>query len=335
MGRVLESVRQNLLVLVIVAAIVLANLAPWAGVALASLHLSTVSFVCIFLLQGSGIDAREFLAGSGLARSFVAGIVIAHVLAPAFGCLLCTFTPLGDEDRVGFMIMCCSAPTIVSGVVIAVRAGGNRATALFLTVALNLIGVVAIPFNLRWTLRTVVAIDRGALLAKLVVLILVPSLAGMIVRARFPGPIRRIEGVRKHVPVVLLGLIVFMSLSAQAENLKRLTTGRVVFLVLPSLLVHGTLLAVAYLGSRYAIRLEEGKSRAVAVVCSQKSLPVAIAVWSSAFAAVYPLAVLAPIVFHPSQIFIDSLLSRFWPAPRVEGSGTEPPVPAQGRRCSG
>jgi predicted Na+-dependent transporter len=83
-------------------------------------------------------------------------------------------------------------------------------------------------------------------------------------------------------------------------------------LLLPSVTVHLILLIVGYFGARYFFRLQEPACRSLAIVCSQKTLPIAIAVWSIAFAQAYPLAVIPALIFHPSQILCDGVLATFW-----------------------
>jgi predicted Na+-dependent transporter len=109
-----------------------------------------------------------------------------------------------------------------------------------------------------------------------------------------------------------LGIIVYLSCSAQAGRLKELTITHFTSLLLPSVAVHLLLLAAAYTGARYLFRLQEPACRSLAIVCSQKTLPIAIAVWSIAFGEAYPLAVLPALVFHPSQIFCDGVLATVW-----------------------
>jgi hypothetical protein len=39
---------------------------------------------------------------------------------------------------------------------------------------------------------------------------------------------------------------------------------------------------------------------------------VSITVWKAVLAGSHPLAIIAPVIFHPTQIFLDSLASRWW-----------------------
>jgi predicted Na+-dependent transporter len=109
-----------------------------------------------------------------------------------------------------------------------------------------------------------------------------------------------------------LGIIVYLSCSSQADRLKELTLNHLTSILLLSVMVHLILLITGYGGARYLFRIREPACRSLAIVCSQKTLPIAIAVWSIAFAQVYPLAVLPALVFHPSQILCDGVLATIW-----------------------
>ncbi len=297
-------------------ATLLAALAPALGLFLESFGLSKIFIIAIFVLQGLGLQVRAFQNGAELGRALVWGTLVAYGLAPLFGYVLIRFMHWDDADRVGFILICCSTPTIVSGIVVATRAGGDAATALLLTVLVSALGILSLPLNLGWTLGAIYPIDQLALAKKLLFLILLPALAGVFLRARFPGLGERSVELRKHGPVVLLGLTVLASLSPFSASIRALSLLRVLGLLWPALLVHSLLLGTAYYLGRRVWRMSEKATLAAAFVTSQKSLPVAIAVWSGVMATQYPLAIIPPLIFHPSQIIFDTFVARLFNKPK-------------------
>jgi predicted Na+-dependent transporter len=266
----------------------------------------------IFLCQGLGLQAKQLSKGSQLIKAFCWGLVISQGMGPILGYLAVGALQLQADSQVGFIIICSMAPTLVSGAVLATKAGGDSATALVLAVGINLLGIVTIPLNLQWSLGAVVQLDTLGLLVKLVFLVLVPAVAGQLMRRWQPDWAHKQERYTRNIPVIALGIIVYMSCSSQADRLRELTLEHLGALLLPSVTVHLILLAVAYSVGKYLFRIQESASRSVAIVCSQKTLPIAIAVWSIAFAQPYPLAVLPALVFHPSQILLDGALATLW-----------------------
>jgi predicted Na+-dependent transporter len=308
----LKPVRENLLLLTICLGIVLAWFLPEPGAILKQWELSNPLIIAIFFCQGLVLHGKELRKSSQLAKAIGWGFVISQIFGPLMAYAAVHFLDWRGDNQVGFMVMCCMAPTLVSGAVLAERAGGDSATALILAVGLNLLGIVTIPLNLQWSLGAVVRLDAAGLFLKLVLLVLIPAVIGQAVKRFQPDWARQQERLIRTAPVVALGIIVYLSCSAQAGRLKELTITHFTSLLLPSVAVHLLLLAAAYTGARYLFRLQEPACRSLAIVCSQKTLPIAIAVWSIAFGEAYPLAVLPALVFHPSQIFCDGVLATVW-----------------------
>jgi predicted Na+-dependent transporter len=307
-----QFIQRNSLPIVIAIAIAIAVLLPGPGRVMDGCGLSDYFLLGVFFVQGMGLDTRHFLDAGHLTRSFTWGAIVAYILAPLLGYLAMRIMPLDPTYRIGFLLMCCTAPTIVSGIVIAVRSGGELAIALFLTVSLILLGIVATPLTLGWVLTSVSDFPRAALIRKLVYFIGLPSVAGLLFRMWLPRIVQHTAAARQHVPVLLLGLIIYMSLAVQADKIHDLSAWQIASLVIPSALVHGLLLVIAYVLALRLWRLSSPASRSLAFVTSQKSLPVSITVWKAVLAGSHPLAIIAPVIFHPTQIFLDSLASRWW-----------------------
>jgi len=266
----------------------------------------------IFFCQGVGLETGELQKKSQLVKAIVWGFVVSQIMGPVLAYASVHFLNWRMDNQIGFMVICCMAPTLVSGVVLAGRAGGDGATALILAVGLNLLSILTIPFNLQWSLGAVVRLDAVGLLVKLVLLVLIPAVLGQVIKRLQPAWAGRRQTFIRGVPVVALGIIVYLSCSSQADRLKELTLSHLGSLLFPSVVVHLLLLVAGYAGARYLFRLQEPACRSLAIVCSQKTLPIAIAVWSIAFAQMYPLAVLPALIFHPSQIVCDGALATLW-----------------------
>ncbi|MGD8916697.1 MAG: bile acid:sodium symporter [Syntrophobacterales bacterium] len=308
----MKLIRENLLLLTICLGIVLAWFLPEPGTILKHWGMSNPLIIAIFFCQGLGLEGRELRRKAQLAKAISWGFVISQIIGPLLAYAAVHVLNWRSDNQIGFMVICCMAPTLVSGAVLAGRAGGESATALILAVALNLLGILTIPLNLQWSLGAVVRLDTAGLLFKLVLLVLVPAVIGQAIKRLQPNWAHQQERFIRTAPIVALGIIVYLSCSSQADRLKELTLSYLGSLLLPSVVVHLLLLAAGYTGARYLFRLQEPACRSLAIVCSQKTLPIAIAVWSIAFAEAYPLAVLPALVFHPSQIFCDGVLATFW-----------------------
>ena len=91
--------------------------------------------------------------------------------------------------------------------------------------------------------------------------------------------------------------------------------GQICLLILAGVAVHLTYLAVNYLLSRYAFRLDSYNLRAVLIMASQKTLPVSVTIISYFPATLggervsKGLLTVPCIVGHVSQLFIDAFLA--------------------------
>lgn len=102
---ILLSLEKNLLLLMILAALALALLAPGPGNAMKALGLSTPLTCLVFLLQGLGIELKDFLKGGRLVSVFAWGFLLAYLLAPLFGWACSAAFRMRDDDLVGFLLI--------------------------------------------------------------------------------------------------------------------------------------------------------------------------------------------------------------------------------------
>ena len=308
----LKSVKENLLLLTICLGILIAWFLPEPGRILKHWGITNPLILAIFFYQGLGLEGAELKRKSQLAKMIGWGFVISQAFGPLLAYTAVHFLNWRTDNQIGFILICSMAPTLVSGTVLSERAGGDDLTAIILAVGLNLLGIVTIPLNLQWSLGAVVRLDSVKLLTKLVLLVLIPALIGQTIKRAQPDWAAKQQRFIRTIPLFALGMIVYLSCASQADRLKELTLSHLGSLLLPSLVVHLSLLAAGYTGARYLLRLQEPACRSLAIVCSEKTLPIAIAVWSIAFADAYPIAVLPALVFHPSQILCDGVLATFW-----------------------
>jgi len=295
----------------IIAALAAALTVPGPGEALNGPWLSWSLTIVAFILQGLNIDIQSILRGGKVLRLFVWGFLVAYLLAPALASACGAAFRMKDDDLVGLLLICCMTPTIASGVIISGRAGADRTTAIVLTVALVFTGLLVIPLGLNIVFARSTAIDGANLTRQLLLTVLVPMVLGQAIRLAVPALVRRpaFQRVNRDLPPLLIGLLVYSSLAPHADRLLHVSAARLIVLVLTAGIVHGTLLGVGYLTAKRLLAVDRQKSLALAFVSSQKSVAMGAPIWSSLFAASFPLAILPPIVFHALQTLLDGFLA--------------------------
>lgn len=312
MGAMLNLLKDNILIFGIVLGLVMGCVLPDPGSLMKSMKVGPVFIGLIFFCQGMAFKPNEAPGGSELIRLLIWGLILSQVLGPLAGLAGANLFSLGTQEGIGLILICSMAPTLVSGAVLAERAGGDWASAIILAVGLNLISVLTIPLNMGWLLDQSVQIDTWGLLFKLVGLVLVPALLGHGLGRAWPGGVTYLSTVLKYTPVVGIATLVYMSVSANNEALLSMDPDVFLVLLAASLSVHLLLLVLGYGVARKPFGLPPRSARALAIVCSQKTLPLAVAVWTLALAEHHPLSLLAAIVFHPTQVVVDGIIAAWW-----------------------
>lgn len=260
------------------------------------------------------------------------------LLTPLLG-LVATQLPLQPPAlSLGLGVFCAMPTALSSGVTFTQQIGGNVSLALLLTVASNLLGTLTMPFVLPHVLSAAPALtaETGVglitdilqpvpLLLQLSQLILLPTLLGAAVRGFVPGAAQAIDGRRRvlsYMSAALLALVPWMQVSkAAASQEAGLAACSLLSLAAAGIGIHVVFLL---LNATFCKLLRLGGpgiagrdvQRAILLVCSVKTLPVAVTVCSQLVPAVgdavVGIAVVACVIAHLGQILFDSLLVSHW-----------------------
>jgi sodium/bile acid cotransporter 7 len=261
----------------------------------------------IFLINGYQIRGGDVAPSKRLFATLIFAAILSLALAPMIGAGLARTLMLPAAFAIGLVVMSAVPPTLSSGIVITEVCGGSTAWALLITISLNALGVLVIPFTLKVFLATGadVTIDPLPLLKKLMILVILPCCIGALVK-RLTKP-RDWSSKLRYVPSTCVILTVLASLSASRETL--LSTPVTVFpvILLAAIAVHLTLLLLTIPGAKL-LRLKPEEGKALMFVGSQKTLPIAISVLAVLGGEVGQ-ALIVCMVFHFSQLIIDSFIA--------------------------
>ncbi|UUO08439.1 bile acid:sodium symporter [Blastopirellula sp. J2-11] len=213
--------------------------------------------------------------------------------------------------RIGVNIAAAIPCTLASAAVWTRKAGGNDVAALVVTIVTNLLCFAVTPMWLKLTTGDSVSLDLGAMVGKLLLLVVAPMMVGQL--CRIPRPIGRWATANRAsmsiaaqfgiLAMVFLGCvsagISLRTLHEQTPPLEMLalTLGVVVG-------VHATALVAGY-GSAKWLGMRPADQIAVGISGSQKTLMVGL--WlANSFYPTQPLAILPLIAYHVSQLFMDT-----------------------------
>ena len=293
----------------------------------------TVCIVVIFFISGLTLKTEDIKNALGAHVALAYGIVTILVVTPMLGFAIVQIPFEPVQFRYGLALFACVPTTLTSGVTLVTSAAGNGALALMLTVTTNVLGVFTVPFILNAVLNSAPGADSGAgagdaemaeaassLLLKLVISIIVPMAAGKTVREKVgsaPGFAKKYKvelGLTNNSALIA---IVWMSISKSRGMLVGESALNICVIVLAGIGLHVVLLAANWTATTPVLRLPEKERRAVLLMASQKTLPVAVTVISyldEARWGGHGLIAIPCIVGHVSQLFIDAFIAGKWAA---------------------
>lgn len=313
MKKLLKFCDKNILIVAIASGTALGFIIPGIGESLYDLNFIPVLIFTVFLCQGTSVERSRLKEWKHYLKGLALGFVISQILSPILAYFLMSLVDWQEDYVLGFFLISCMAPTLVSGTVLTQQAKGDTSLSIIMTVVLNILAVFTLPINLKLTLGQVVEVPSGELFFKLFFYVFVPSIIGYIIRARHGAWVASKKTWVKYVPIVCLSLPIFMSTAKQVERIKAAFSFETFFsFAFFALFEHLALFVVGFYVASKLLKLSVERCRALAIVSSQKTIPITIAVWSSVFADQYPMALVPAIIFHFCQIYCDGLIANRW-----------------------
>jgi sodium/bile acid cotransporter 7 len=262
-----------------------------------------------FLITGLALDTSRFRTQLLQLKAPLAAMVSSLGLIPLISWLLAGLVfPL--EYVVGVCIIATAPVTVVSGTVMTTMGRGNISLSLFICVLGNFMGIFTIPFSLKLLIGGEGNVDLPALhmLSSLIITVLVPIVLGNLARSRLKAHLSRFRQAFSVFQQCIVLLIIFNAVAGSGENIR--TAGDTLPLLLVFIiLLHALILAMNY-GVSKIIGLDRPSTTAFTIHTSQKTLAVAYLVWSGYFANQYPLALIPGIVYHLTQMIMDTFVAE-------------------------
>jgi solute carrier family 10 (sodium/bile acid cotransporter), member 7 len=306
---VLALVRRYWLFLAIVLVASIASSLGGRGAWVQDYPILTVAIFLAFFVTGLSLDTSYLGAGDLPAKAAVAAIVSSLGLIPLISWILASYL-LPLEFTIGVCIIATAPVSIISGTVMTAIGRGNIALSLLICLLGNSIGVFTVPFSLQLMVGGVDNLDLPILkmLMGLVTTVLVPLVLGKIAQPALRNFIKRYKGVFSIFQQCVVLLIIFNAFASSGSKISASGT------ILPALFAFVVFLHVLILLLNYAIskviRLDRSSTTAFTIHTSQKTLGVSYLVWAGSFAAQYPLALVPGILYHLTQMVMDTFVAE-------------------------
>ncbi|MCG8564615.1 MAG: bile acid:sodium symporter [Desulfobacterales bacterium] len=271
---------------------------------------SSFAIFIIFLSSGMIIEMDQIQAGIRDIRATLAALVCIALVAP-LAALVLTRLPLDPGVVIGLILVSVVPTTLSSGVVMTGQAGGNMAHALFVTILSNCVAIFTIPLVLPALVSGIefshaIAIDQWGIFIKLVLLVLVPLVAGLLLKRyllNIGAPVKKKLGMFNQSMV--LG-IVFMSLSGAREVL--ISQASILLWILPLVVAFHLILLGAAFGGTRILGMGRGRRESVIFMGAQKTLPLAVMLQLTCFPE-FGTALLVCVLHHVSHLMMDGYIA--------------------------
>jgi sodium/bile acid cotransporter 7 len=273
-------------------------------------YASEIIIFLIFIISGLLIEKGQIKAGIKDIKSTLLSLMVILIISPA-AALLFSCLPLETGVAIGLFLVAVMPTTLSSGVVMTGTAGGNMAHALFLTITSNFIGIFSIPFILSWLLLFLdqsknLAIDQGAMIIKLTVLVLVPLIIGIYTKS-FVFKIIHPDKSRLQIvnQCMVIGMV-FISFAGAKQVLMDKGMA-ILYIVVLVIVFHLILLGSSFLLIKI-FSIKKGSYESVIFMGSQKTLPLSIMIQVNYFSE-FGIALLVCVMHHIVHLMIDGYLS--------------------------
>lgn len=309
---------------------------PQPGIAVGRTPVNLISVCAIFVLSGLQIQASDIRDAFKAYAAVAFGLTSILLLSPLllFAIVLVPLEP--TEFALGLALFVAMPTTVSSSVALTTTANGNAALALFFSVATNILGVFTAPLFASYIFRgtSVNSLDVGSLLLQLGLTIVLPLLAGVLLRrlSWVRSVVARYKILLKFASSALLIVIPWTMMSQSSTKLQRVAAIELLAVSALAICVHCVLFAANFFlsGLFPAIALPERK--AVVICGAQKTINTTLSI----VLALPPqlgdpgLLILPCLIFQFSQIIIDAVIASRW-ALLHDRPGHDRPGPAVGR----
>jgi sodium/bile acid cotransporter 7 len=298
---------------ILIACVVLAGLIPHQLRPLTDILNVRLSVALALFLMGWCLEGRSLWIALLKPWPALWAVMISYSIVPILG-WACGFFLAFDDFRIGLIVITAVPCTLASAVLWTRMAGGNEATALWITLVTNGTSWLATSLWLTWATGTQGQIEFGSLMGSLLLVLVVPVSLGQLIRA-FPRFAQFALHHKTRLGIASKFLILAIVVKAAVDLFDKLENGAtsvnaisIFQVVIICLAIHLVSLAVGYWSS-WICRIDRPNRIALAFGCSQKTLPVALFLYESYFQA-YPLAVIPMAFYHVGQLVVDTFIAE-------------------------
>lgn len=293
------------IVLAVLGGFVFRDLHGW----LREYEILTIGIFIAFFFTGLTLDTSHLSTQLLALKAPLAAVISSLIFIPLLSWLLARFVfPL--EYVLGVCIIATAPVTMFSGTVMTALGRGNIPLSLLICVLGNFIGVFTVPVSLKLLVEAAgdVSLPVLKMLLSLVITVLVPIALGILAQPPLTAFRSRYGQAFSIFQQCIVLLIILSAVAGSGTNIH--AAGASLPLLLAFIFfLHSLILAMNF-GISKIIGLDRPSTTAFTIHTSQKTLAVSYLVWSGYFSSQYPLALIPGIVYHLTQMIMDTLVAE-------------------------
>ena len=297
----------------LLAVVLIASLVPARGVAVQYLAvLTSVAIALLFFLHGARLSRAAVLDGIGAWRVHLAVLGATFVMFPIFGLFAQRLADLWLPSTIGagVLLLCLMPSTVQSSIAFTAMGKGNVSAAICSAALSNVLGVIVTPL-LVGLLFARQGGDFSGGIVKIVSQLLLPFVAGHMVRPLVAKPLDRYKALLAHFDRGVILLVVYTAFSAAVmEGLwHRYSIGDLAWTAAIAAAILALALVATTAGARL-LRFPLADEVAIVFCGSKKSLASGVPIAG----ALFPAAMVGPMIlplmlFHQMQLMICAVLA--------------------------
>jgi len=300
--------------------------AAWAGG-----WMTDAAIVLLFFMHGAKLSPKEALVGARHWRLHTMVLLSTFALFPLLGISARFLVPgfLPEPLWTGVILLTALPSTVQASIVFTSVAGGNVPAAMCSATASSLLGVFLTPLIAGFLLSGHGLEISARSVLDIVVQLLLPFVAGQLLRPWIGAYLARHPRVLKSVDYGSILIIVYAAFSHGVVDgiWHQIDAGILFKVVLIDVALLAAVMAILTFGSR---RLGFSRADEISIVfCgSKKSLVNGVPIATLLFAGHVGLVVIPLMLFHQMQLMVCASLARRYTAHRVTASEALPGLPA-------
>ena len=293
--------------------VVLASVLPVRGEAATIVAwVVKIAIALLFFLHGAKLSREAVVAGLTHWRLHLTILAFTFVLFPALGLLISKSGVLSPTLSSGMLFLCCLPSTVQSSIAFTSIGRGNIAAAVCAASASNLLGIFLTPVLVGVLMQAHGDIGGWDSIQSIVIQLLVPFVAGQLVRPWVKGWIEKHKALVGQVDRGSILLVVYSAFSAAVVGgiWKVVSIPELFLLLAVCAALLAVVMAVTVFGSR-ALGFSKPDEVAIVFCGSKKSLATGVPMAGILFpGATAGILVLPLMLFHQIQLMACSVIAQ-------------------------